>query len=396
MTYQIFILLYQLTFNCFAFFSPKLKKRHLGLKENQYPIKTQKRIWFHCASAGEYEQCIPLIHEIRKNLEIEIAISFFSSSGIEYYSINPLADFVFYLPYDTKENAKKTIKSLQPDYVIWVKYEFWQNFLRELYLRKIPCDLIFTDLKHIEKKVWIEKNRIYRLLPHFNKVYSISDFSNHIENYTLINDGKWHQSLQNIQVEFHDSIIEEFTQNAKTIILGSAHYSDAELLAKFISKNRSPIKWLIVPHETDKQSIREIRDLFPASALLSENIQPDSVLIIDRTGILKYVYRFADIAWIGGGFDKSIHNALEAAAYKIPLVSGPHLQGMNEAEILQKNGVLHVFENHQEFKAIIEQIFTTDPELYREKIESLYHENAVDNYSTSIIQNIRTVLFPGH
>ncbi len=394
MTYSLFILLYQLAFSCFLPFSPKARKRYKGIKNIRFPEKHKKRIWMHCASAGEYEQCIPLIREIRKNSDTEICISFFSPSGMEYYQLNPLADFSFYLPFDTKKNAKKIVGDLQPDYVIWVKYEFWQNIIRQLALNKIPCDLIFTDLKHIEKKVWIERNRIYHLLPYFNKIYSTSGGSNYTGNYTLINDGKWSQSLQNIQTKFHDSIIEEFTQNANTIILGSAHYSDAELLARFLSQNSSDLKWLIVPHETDDQSIRAIQKLFPSSALLSGGKVPSSVLIIDKTGILKYVYRFADIAWIGGGFDKSIHNALEAAAYKIPLISGPQLKGMNEAEILREKGVLHVFENDQELKTIIEQIFATEPEFYHKKIESLYNKNAVDNYSISIIDDMNSHLFP--
>lgn len=397
MAYHIFILFYQLLFSCFQFLSKKHRKRYIGIKEIKFPPYTQKRVWIHCASAGEYEQMIPLIQSIRKNYQVEICISFFSPSGVEFYELNPLADFIFYLPFDTPGNAQNLIETLQPDYVLWVKYEFWQNIISEIRRRNIPCDLIFADLRHIEEKMWIERNRIFRLLKRFSDIYSTTPPEHLTIKYHLINDGKWKQSIENKNASFHDNIFSDFIGKSPVIIIGSAHKKDLLILSKFLKKHSEPqLKWIIVPHETDSVTIRKIQESLSFSVLYSQYQTGNSFLIVDKTGILKYIYRYARFAWIGGGFDKSVHNTLEAAAYGIPVISGPNLKGMHEAEILYKAGMLSTFRNEDELNRLLSSILKKEAAYFNNLAQDIYKKNAADNYSTSIINNIQSQLFSGH
>jgi 3-deoxy-D-manno-octulosonic-acid transferase len=237
MIYNLFIYLYRYLFFVSKNFSPKNQERHLGLQSNQFPSKSIKRIWIHCASAGEYEQAIPLIESLKAHFSIEIFVSFFSPSGMSYYHLFPKADYVFYLPFDTPHQAKKIVENIQADYVIWVRYEFWENILHTIFEKNIPCDLIFVDLQKIEKKSWIEKSRILKLLPLFSNIYSINSPQKIQISHHLIHDGKWQQSLKNASKHFEDVKIQEFCQDQTCIIIGSAHMSDIEILSEYLKKN---------------------------------------------------------------------------------------------------------------------------------------------------------------
>lgn len=397
MIYNLIIYLYQFLFFFAKSFSQKHRERHDGINSIHLPSKSKKRIWIHCASAGEYEQTIPLIQTIKENFKVEIIISFFSPSGMNYYNLSPTADFAFYLPFDTPRQAQNYINEIQAEYVIWVRYEFWQNFLNLIFQENIPCDLLFADLQKIEKKNFIEKSRILKLLPQFSNIYSVNTPKDlHIQ-YQLIHDGKWQQSLKNTTLQFEDVKVQDFIQNQICVIVGSAHLSDIQILSDYLkAHSESKYKWLIVPHEIDEKNITKIQSLLPTSTIYNRINNNSSILIISQLGVLKYLYRFANIAWIGGGFDKSIHNALEAAAYGLPMISGPNLGGANEAEILNNEKVLLNFSDADELASILEKLQKADTNFYLSKLQDLYKKNAVDNYSAIIIDNIREELFPSH
>ncbi len=397
MVYNLIIYLYQFLFFIAKNFSNKYQERFVGIQYSSIPQKAKKRIWIHCASAGEYEQTIPIIQSIKENFSVEIIISFFSPSGMNYYNLSPKADYAFYLPFDTPRQAQKLIQEIQADYIIWVRYEFWKNILNAIFKENIPCDLLFVDLQKIEMKSWIEKNRILKLLPLFSNIYSVNAPKDLHIPYQLIHDGKWQQSLKNIQQEFKDVNIQNFIQNQTCIIIGSAHISDIQVFSDYLKTHPNIYyKWLIVPHEIDEKNINKIQSILPTSTIYNQINSNSSILIIPQLGVLKYLYRYANIAWIGGGFDKSIHNALEAAAYGLPMISGPNLLGSNEAEMLKIEKVLMTFNNSDELTTILENIQELDKNLYLSKLQDLYKKNAVDNYSTIIIDNIREELFPSH
>lgn len=394
MIYQLFISIYQLLFKIASLCSTKANDRIQGIKSNYFPPKKKRRIWLHCASAGEYEQCIPLIQKIKKHTSAEVCISFFSPSGVEYYQLRPHADFYFYLPFDTLSNARELIESLQPDYVIWVKYDFWENIIQELYLQNIPCDLIFTDLQHIANKpIWM-KDRIFNLIPKFNHVYSITPIESPTLAHRIIHDGKWEQALLNTYQDFTDQVVEHFIQNSKVILIGSAHTKDIQLLVALLKNNKfQDIKWIVVPHQIDRVVIEKYQEKLHHADIYSEyNFAENNILIVNQMGSLKYLYRFADIAWIGGGLDKSIHNALEASAYKIPLVSGPKIQGMPEAKVLQDKNILHTFKNSNELEELLSTLLKQDKSALQKNIERLYLQKSEDNYSSLILSDIQRQL----
>lgn len=389
MLYQIFILLYQLSFNIIKHFSPKLKKRDIDIASLYLPFKTKKRIWIHCASAGEYEQCIPLIQQIQSTIDCEIGISFYSASGMEYYSLHPHGDFSFYLPIDTKKNAYLLLETINPDFIIWVRYEFWQNILQEIFKRKIPSILLFVDLQQLEIKNSWEKKRRIELIRQFKQVYATT--STHIKDikYQLIQDGKWSKSLQNTLFPYKNVDIENLSKDKKIIMLGSAHEEDIKVLSEYFSsyKSAEQYHWVILPHVIDDTHVQQLQKI------LATYNNRFSITWIKEMGILKYIYRYADIAWIGGGMKKSVHNVLEAAAYHKPILSGPHIQKANEAVLLKTEDILTTFSDAQSLHFALQKIVQTPASYFAQNIQALYTKNAVDDYSTSILQDIATELF---
>lgn len=394
MLYSFFILIYQYAFYILQFFVKKYRKRHLGVLQTTFPIKNNKRIWIHCASAGEYEQSRPLLHYLNQNLNIEICISFFSTSGMEYYESLSDNYYTFYLPFDSKKNAKKLINELKPDYILWVKYEFWQNILSEIFIRKIPCDIIFTDLTHINQKIIIEKNRIFNLLKNFSNIYSITAPESFPFHFQLINDGKWTQAIHNTRTHFKLKELESFSDNKKNILLGSAHLKDIKILSEYLSHHHShEYRWLIIPHEIDSDTILQIKNILPQATLYNNDISHSDIIIINEIGILKYLYRYAWIAWIGGGFDKSIHNVIEAIAYCIPVISGKNTDGINEAIQLKNEKILRTFSNAQELTKVIDEVENIERQNISSAIQQLFKNNIVDNYSAPILEDIKSHLF---
>ncbi|MCO5247645.1 MAG: hypothetical protein M9887_01670 [Chitinophagales bacterium] len=361
------------------------------MQESTTSLKIKKKLWIHCASAGEFEQCIPLLLKIKSTLDIEIVISFFSFSGMQYYQLNPIVNTAFFLPIDTPKNAKALISNIQPDYVLWVKYEFWPNVLNEIFTREIPCDLLFADLKNIEKKNFIEKRIIIPLLKRFSHIYSISDSSKLNINYQKVNDGKWEKALDNTKLSYNDKVIEQFIDGNTAIVLGSAHLSDLAYLKTLLNDTDiyNDLKFIVVPHEVNEIEIKKIKKELPQSGLYSQNETHQNILIMDQLGQLKFIYRYAQVAWIGGGFDKSVHNVLEAAAYNIPLISGVKIQKMHEAEVLKKEGILKTFSNIEELKACLKTSF--NDETISNLSQKVFSKYTIDNYISSIIKDIKAV-----
>lgn len=382
MLYQFFILLYQLIIKILKTYPLYKLERDFHLDLSFLPVKKRQRIWFHCASAGEFEQCMPFIQKIKNNLDVEIVISFYSPSGMIYHDLHPIAHHTFFLPIDTKQNAKALLDQLQPDYVIWVKYEFWQNILNEIFERKIPCDLLFADLAQLETThVW-ERNRRIRLIKRFTGVFSISDIKKYHIQYHLISDGKWSKSLENASHEFKEPSLEDIYHSKKVLLLGSAHLSDINILSDYLEKYSSDFHWIIVPHEIDEEHIEKMKKMIPISKLENQ------CTFITEMGILKYLYRYAHIAWVGGGWDKSVHNVLEAVAYGIPVISGPNIKRIHETKVLKDAKVLFTIDTADSLSITLEKINKVSPEFWKTTIQEIYTKNAVDDYSIYILNEM--------
>ena len=350
--YNLIIILASLMVRFLAIFSPKLSLFVSGRKEVLDKIKnnintTDKTIWFHAASLGEYEQGVPVIEKIKTNYPShKIVVSFFSPSGYEVRKNNTLADVTVYLPLDTKSNAQKFIETIHPEMVFFIKYEFWPNYLQELKNQNIKTYLISGIFR---KNQFFFKwyGGFYRkALLSFDYFFVQNESSKHLmqsigfSNVKISGDTRFDRVLailnQNNDLEF----ISKFKNNQPTIVIGSSWPKDEALLLKYINNAPENIKFIIAPHNIKVDQIENLKkNLSKKTVLFSEknkkNVTDFSVFIIDTIGILTKIYSYADIAYVGGGFgNPGVHNILEPATFGIPIVIGPNYSHFAEATAL--------------------------------------------------------------
>tara|TARA_B100001142_G_scaffold47783_1_gene44638 strand:- start:1239 stop:2426 length:1188 start_codon:yes stop_codon:yes gene_type:complete len=296
-------------------------------------------VWFHCASLGEFEQGKPLIEYYKKqHPNHKILLTFFSPSGFEVRKNYPIADWVFYLPADTKNNAKRFIRTIKPLKVIFIKYEFWFNYMSEIKKANIPfyiVSAIFRKQQVFFKYNWFASQ--LRNVTHFfvqnssskNLLESIG-----INNVTISGDSRFDtvKTCANNPEKF--PLIFDFSQGLPTIIFGSTWPKDENLISKFI-KQHSEYNYIIAPHELKNiNSLKKQTGGLLYSKLKKETIGSSNTLIIDSIGMLSSIYQYGDITYIGGGFGKGIHNILEPIAYGVPVVFGPNYSRFQEAHDL--------------------------------------------------------------
>ena len=349
--YNISIHLFSFSVFILSFFIPKIRKIHKGQKNILFNIKSEIQnnkniVCFHCASLGEFEQARNVILEYKvKNPHHKILITFFSPSGFEIVRHFGIADWVFYLPFDTRKNAKKFIESVQPIKMIFVKSEFWFNYIIELKKKNIPTFFISSSFR---------KNQyFFKFYGKWfsNKLKSITHFFvQNTESETLLNkigihkvsisgDSRFDTVKRNSQEIFSNTIIEEFTKNKKTIIAGSTWEKDEQLIFE-LSDAKTNYNFIIAPHEIGNcKSLLKNENIILLSSSTLENIKNKKILIIDCIGILSKIYRYANFSYIGGGFGKGIHNTLEASVYNIPVIFGPNYHNFPEAKELINLGI---------------------------------------------------------
>ena len=316
---------------------------------NQFTF--QSPIWFHIASSGEFEQARPVIEQLRSTSQ-QIIVTFFSPSGFEAQKHNDLLDGVFYLPIDTNANVKRFLQLVQPKICILTKYDFWLNYLIELHARNIPICLLSALLTQYHFLFqWYGKKHLEQV-----KQFAYISTQNQatkelLENYSIASeftgDTRIDRSLQLPKTPYNNEIIEQFTSNHTSILLGSAWEKDIELFQehlRIITKRNGRL--IIAPHQLNEEFLQHIERNFSAQRLSNCTAIADlagDVLLIDQIGTLKYIYRYADIVYIGGGFGKGIHNTLEPAAYAKPIVIGPnHKQFVEANEMIKRGGAFAV------------------------------------------------------
>ena len=314
-------------------------------------------IWMHCASLGEYEQGKSLLKKWRVNEPgCRILVSFFSPSGYEVVQGDPLADAVCYLPLDTRRNVLRFLDFYRPDMAIFVKYEFWFNLLSVMNQKKIPAYFIAVhlDREHFIFK-WFGKpirDQLRLLSGIFVQDRETLDRleDHHFTNGILAGDTRIDAVTALPETPFKDERITRFiTGNRPIFVVGSAWPEDMDLLAALDEKIIGQCKWIMAPHEISGKQIESIRRKSPweKTVLYSEKglVEDADLLIVDQIGILKYIYRFARLVYIGGGFGDGIHNTLEPAAYGKPVIFGPRYRKFVEAKRLADAGAFFPVEN---------------------------------------------------
>lgn len=302
------------------------------------------KIWFHCASLGEFEQARPLIELVRKlHPQHKIILTFFSSSGYDVRRNYEYADFIGYLPLDTKSSAEKLINIMKPSLVIWVKYEFWFHHLFEINRRGIPIILISSVFRP-DQVFFRWYGGLHRsMLGFFKNIFVQNQQSQHLLQSIGIGSEVCRDTRFDSVVkvmERHKKLdgVQKFKGEKKLIVAGSTWLKDAEIICRLINEDpfNGQFRYIIAPHDVEKENVNAIiRMIQKPKALLSRvtlyNADSFEVAVTDSMGLLSSLYFYADIAYIGGGFGAGIHNILEPAVYGMPVIFGPRYQKSAEA-----------------------------------------------------------------
>ncbi|WP_068597706.1 3-deoxy-D-manno-octulosonic acid transferase [Vaginella massiliensis] len=400
MIYNIFIFFYGAALRLASSFHPKAKLWIDGRKDWENKLRkaldhTKPTLWIHCSSLGEFEQGKPVIEALKKYYpKHQIALSFFSPSGYEVRKNYKGADYIFYLPLDSKQNAEKLVELLKPELLILVKYEYWYNLIQALHQNGIPIvvvSAIFRKSQNFFKnrgKNWFA-NKL-RMIDHFfvQNEQSASLLNQiGIRQATVAGDTRFDRVKGLINEAFHDAKIEQFVAKNSVLILGSSWPQDEKLLQQHLQQNPLPENWkiMIAPHNIAEKSIEATNQKFPDAIRYTQATTLDRpILILDTIGMLSKLYRYAEIVMIGGGFGAGIHNTLEAATYGKPIIIGPKYQKFQEAIDQIENGNLISVQNQREFdKVLIELI--ANPEKRTSMSEKAYSYVHHQKNSTSII-----------
>ncbi len=364
--YSIGIYIYAAMIRVAAFFVPKAALAIQGRKHWQSRLREAVRasdlpiIWMHCSSLGEYEQGKPLLLGLKKQYpQHRLLLTFFSPSGYEIRKDNAVADMVFYLPMDTPANAKTFIKIVQPSLAIFVKYEFWYNYLKQLVDNDMPTvfiSAIFRPKQYFFTwyGTWFRKH--LRAVQHvFVQNESSLQLLKSIGIHTVskAGDTRFDSVAAIAQQQKETPIVQKFKGANKLLLAGSTWPTDEQYLLE-VAKAFPDFKLLIAPHEIHDSHIKEIEKLFQEMRVTlytqveEDTIANSQVLILDTMGMLSSLYRYANYTWIGGGFGKGIHNTLEAAVFGMPIFFGPKYDKFDEAKALVNNGIAISLTNAQE------------------------------------------------
>ncbi|THU32051.1 3-deoxy-D-manno-octulosonic acid transferase [Niastella caeni] len=342
----------------------------------------RKLVWMHCSSLGEFEQGRPVLEAIRQQYpHTKVLLTFFSPSGYEVRKNSSGADYVMYLPMDSKANARKFINLVQPDLVLWIKYEYWFYYLTELKKKHIPLVLISGIFRKDQPFFkWYGRLHWY-MLESFNHLFVQTPKSKQLlgtigftNNVSISGDTRFDRVVQIAEQFKPIDAIEQFCGNSQVIVAGSTWPEDEEEMDHFANTNPH-IKFIIAPHEINEEHLKEIEKLFKNSIRFSKlptsdspvpvprnrqlNSTPPNTLIIDNIGMLSKLYQYATIAYVGGGFgDDGVHNVLEAAVYGKPVVFGPVYDKYIEAVELAQQGGAFVINTALELEKTFNDLLT--------------------------------------
>lgn len=385
--------MYSLIIHLYAFFieliSPFHKKARL-MRLGQWKTngilrekidRNAKYIWFHASSLGEFEQGRPLIEKIKaEHPEYKILLTFFSPSGYEVRKNYGGADVVCYLPFDTPYRVKKFLDLSKPVMAIFIKYEFWDNYLSELKRRNIPVYIVSAIFRK-EQLFFKWYGGMYRkVLSYFTHIFVQDDASREllskygVTNVSVFGDTRFDR-VQDVykntkQVPMVDLFVNNNrSDNQLTMVAGSSWQQDEEVYLNYFN-DHPELKLIIAPHEIHKDHLMHIESMLKRPSIrLSEATEKDikgkSCLIVDSFGLLSSIYRYGDLAYIGGGFGAGIHNVLEAAVYGIPVIFGPKYQKFKEARDLLQVGGAFSITDEKAFESKMEELST-----YRDLLEA--------------------------
>lgn len=374
--YNIGIFLYALVVRIISPFHRKARKMILGHKETYRILRQQidpndSYIWFHAASLGEFEQGRPIMEAIRKNhAEYKILLTFFSPSGYDVRKDYKGADIVCYLPFDKKRNVKRFLKLVQPRLVVFIKYEFWYNFVNQLCKKDIPVYMVSAIFRPTQMFFKWYGKPMRRILNCY-KCICVQDENSkkilegiHVTNVKVCGDTRFDRVIDIKKQAKQLPLAEAFaakaaSENEKIMVAGSTWPKDEDLLFQYFNIT-ADLKLIIAPHEIDEAHLKYIestlrRPYIRYSQAIQENVCDYDCLIIDSFGLLSSLYRYGQIAYVGGGFGVGIHNILEAAVYSIPVVFGTNFKKFREAQQLIECGGAYSVSDYQSLRSLLDE-----------------------------------------
>lgn len=376
MIYNLIIALYDLAVHIISPFSRKPRKMMKGhwvvyelLRQQLEP--GYRYIWFHAASLGEFEQGRPLMEKIRASYpEYKLLLTFFSPSGYEVRKNYRGADIVCYLPFDKPRNVKKFLDLVNPCMAFFIKYEFWKNYVDELHSRRIPVYSVSSIFRKGQIFFKWYGGTYRNVLRNFDYLFVQNERSKRflakigINRAMVVGDTRFDRVLQIRQEAKELPLVELFKGKAMTFVAGSSWQPDEDLFIEYFNTHPE-MKLIIAPHVIDENHLVEIvsklkRPYVRYSRADEKNVLKADCLIIDCFGLLSSIYRYGEIAYIGGGFGVGIHNTLEAAVYGIPVIFGPKYQKFQEAVQLIENKGAYCIKNYVELKVLLDRLMTDD------------------------------------
>lgn len=395
--YELAIRLFTLVIRSASFFKAKARAWVDGRANwrSRYRADFQpagKVLWVHAASLGEFEQGRPVIEAFRNQFpDWQVVLSFFSPSGYEVRKNYPFADFVCYLPADTRRNAADFLDIIKPDAAIFVKYEFWANYLFELKRRNVPAVLVSALFRNAQPffrwygPLWRRMlgcfTRFFVQDRHSAELLQSIDF----QNVTIAGDTRVDRVLaiaenapgNEIAAAFADSVCSKEENpghpfpDSGVFIAGSTWQPDEEIimpaLAGLTTGADSAWKLIIAPHDPSEANVARIcRAAGPGVVRYSQATpavaREARTLVIDNVGLLNTLYRYGTVAYIGGGFGKGIHNTLEPAAFGLPVIFGPKYQKFEEARQFVARGGAFPVQRAADLVTVLEKL--RDPGSY--------------------------------
>lgn len=350
--YNIITLLAAQLLKIVALFSPKMKLFVDGRKSVFQTLAdkiqtSDKTIWFHAASLGEYEQGLPVIEAIKEQFPThKIVVTFFSPSGYEVRKNNTVANVTVYLPLDTISNAKQFIKLVHPEMAFFIKYEYWPNYLNELKNQNIKTYLISGILRENQAFFKWYGGFYKNALKTFDYFFIQNESSKTLlqsigfNNVKVSGDTRFDRVVSILERDNLLDFIEQFKDNKATIVIGSSWPKDESLLVNYINQSSDDVKFIIAPHNIKSEQIQELKNSITKKVILfsekdNVDLSNSNVFIIDTIGILTKIYSYGNIAYVGGGFgNPGVHNILEPATFGVPVVIGPNYSHFAEATAL--------------------------------------------------------------
>ncbi|MBO7417758.1 MAG: 3-deoxy-D-manno-octulosonic acid transferase [Bacteroidaceae bacterium] len=370
--YNFAINLYSFAAKVDSLFSKKVKTMLAGQRACFETLSTKidpnkRYLWFHASSLGEFEQGRPLMERIRKEYpSYGILLTFFSPSGYEVRKNYEGADVICYLPFDKPKLVKRFLDLAKPCMAFFIKYEFWKNYLDELHRRQVPTfsvSSIFRDNQVFFKSYGKDYRQVLHNFDHLFVQNELSKNLLHgigIDAVTVAGDTRFDRVQQIRQQAKELPLVEAFKQGKLTFVAGSSWQPDEDLFIDYFNQHPE-VKLIIAPHVIGEDHLQQIivkvqGKVVRYTQATLENVQDARCLLIDCFGLLSSIYRYGDIAYIGGGFGTGIHNTVEAAVYGVPVLFGPNYQRFMEAKDLIACGGAFSFNDGNELKILLDKL----------------------------------------